>query len=242
MHSTLAAHSARSSIMARARLRTYIHSPTDSDPDDLPLHVDEEGLYTPLFSAYKLISATEQEALIASLRSQDASTNALYSTLFAILFLLPAAHALFLLSSSSPTPLLTFLSFSSFLMTSYTTKFIPMSSPEVGAANSHRSLMGHSMPVSDTKGPIDRFFPILNGILAAVVTIGAFVNNSEVSSREILESLVGYFPLSISSACLYLVQMISSLPSGVHSGIHPFNDSTIRNDTIGSERVGEDEI
>lgn len=102
--------------------------------------------------------------------------------------------------------------------------------------------MGPSIPVSDTKGPIDRLFPILNGILTVVVTISAFVNNSQVNSREILESLVGYFPLSMSSACLHPVQTISGLPTGVNSGIHPLNDSTICDDTIRSERVGEDEI
>jgi len=70
-----------------------------------------------------------------------------------------------------------------------------MSSSGGGTTDSHKSL-------SDTKGPIDRLFPTLNGILAIVVTIGAFVNNSQ-DSREILESLVGYFPLMV-----YILSMI----------------------------------
>jgi len=60
------------------------------------------------------------------------------------------------------------------------------------------------MPISSVNGPIDRFLPTLNGLLAVVVAIGTFVGNSQLDYREIpLEGWVGYLPLVV-----YVLSMI----------------------------------
>ncbi|KAF8474951.1 hypothetical protein BDZ91DRAFT_712051 [Kalaharituber pfeilii] len=160
--------------MATARLRAAFRYPADNGVDDLPDHMDEE----------------EQEALIAALRSADDSTNELYSNLFSIVFVLPAIYFLFR-ALATPT-LINFLSLSSLTATIYTIRFIPIPRNDVGS--------GHIAFLSST-GPIDKFLPILNGLLAAIVGVNVYHVNSKKNGsplgRTAMEDWAGYLPIAI---------------------------------------------
>ncbi|KAF8458885.1 hypothetical protein BGX38DRAFT_1138466 [Terfezia claveryi] len=154
--------------MVRARLRTAFHYPSDSDSDSLPAHMDEE----------------------------DTSTNELYSTLFSLLFVLPAIYSLLILLRS-PT-LVSFLVLSSLGITVYTVKFIPVLGGDTSLGAEGEGDMG----IRGGGGPIEKFLPVLNGVLAVVVGLGTYVQKSKgdgiANGREMrLEAWAGYLPLVV---------------------------------------------
>ncbi|KAF8418513.1 hypothetical protein EV426DRAFT_577468 [Tirmania nivea] len=161
--------------MARARLRTALHYPSDSDTDSLPSHMDEE----------------EQEALLRRLRQSDTSTNEFYSTLFSLLFVLPAIYSLLILLRK-PT-LISVLALSSLGITAYTVKFVPVS----GARTSGGAEGEGKISIGGGGGPIERFLPVLNGVLAVVVGLGAYLQRPKGDEME-LEAWAGYLPLDLS--------------------------------------------
>lgn len=169
--------------MATQRLRRAFRYPSEDEisPDEM----DEE----------------QQEQLITDLQTQDVARTSFYRIAFLANPLLAALFFAtdFITSSSALQRLKAFISLSSLLVTAYVIHFMPL-----GAVDTKGKKPVYLADAA--KSPIERYLPLLNGVLVGVLLVGAL---SSLRTGDTPESLRQAAPASESRSFAFVSLMLN---------------------------------
>lgn len=160
--------SSSSQPSSSSRLRRAFQYPDSDDSSDADL--DEE----------------HQERLISHLQAEDARKNAFYRKAFTAIPVFAAAYFLFsmlFLARSARERFIALLCASSLGVSAYTIW--------IGEEKDEEN---RRLVVGDSRGPLERFFPMMNMVFAGVLGVAAVVNwrggRGEEAVREVLPAVV----------------------------------------------------
>jgi hypothetical protein len=191
-----------------ARLRKTFHYPADNDSEDsLPEALDEEGLlFQPSTTHYITNKFTEQEHLIQTLQTQNANFNVIYTRILLalpIISIIPYLITIF----SPPTTLLSLLSITSLLSTTFLLFTLPPSETGISfldALNKPKAPLSRQerLQIQDS-GPIRQYLPILNlGLCIVLGGLGMVVGRNLEGKRDELWLGFGWLPAGVYTVAL----------------------------------------